>query len=65
MTSITRDKEASERPTASSDGPGSTAATVDSRSRSTEPTTRKLRGCARDGCLEVATLGSDRCPLHD
>jgi hypothetical protein len=65
MKSITREREALDRPPASSDVPASTPATVDSLSRPTKPATRKLRGCARQGCLEVAMLGSDRCPLHD
>jgi hypothetical protein len=34
------------------------------RTRPTPRAARKLRGCAREGCLEVAKLGSDHCPLH-
>jgi hypothetical protein len=66
MESITRQREAPDRALASSDLAATTPEMLDSRSRS-RPTrhTRKLQGCAREGCLEVAKLESNRCPLHD
>jgi hypothetical protein len=66
MESPMREREAPERELASSDGAASTPAMLDgcSLTRPTRPATRKLRGCAREGCLEVAKLGSNHCPLH-
>jgi hypothetical protein len=46
-----------ERPPAPIDGRGD--------SGPTPSTTRELRGCARVGCLEVARLHADYCPLHE
>jgi hypothetical protein len=42
-------------------------APIDGRGDSgpTPSTTRELRGCARAGCLEVARLHADYCPLHE
>ena len=65
MKSTTREGEAPECPFASADGAATTPTTVDGLSRRTELANRELRGCAREGCLEVAKIGSDRCPLHD
>jgi hypothetical protein len=64
--SITREREAADRALASSEGAATTPTMLDSRSlsRLTRPA-RKLQGCAREDCLEVAKLGSDHCPLHD
>ena len=66
MESIMRETEAREREHASSDRAASTPAMVDGRSliRPTRPATRTLRGCAHEGCLEVAKLGSNHCPRH-
>lgn len=65
MESITREREAPDRAPAASDAAATTPTMLDSRglSRLTRPT-RKLQGCAWEGCLEVAKLGSERCPLH-
>jgi hypothetical protein len=67
MASITREREAPERAPALSDLATPAGATIDGRgsSRRTATARRQLRGCARDGCLEVAKLGSDHCPLHE
>ena len=65
MRNITHESEAPERPPASPNAAASIPAMLDSRGRPTRPATRKLQGCAREGCLEVAKLGSNRCPLHD
>lgn len=61
-----RETEAPEREHASSDSAARAPTMVDGRSltRPTRPATRNLRGCAQEGCLEVAKLGSDHCPLH-
>jgi hypothetical protein len=66
MESITREREAADRALASSDAAATTPTMFDSRSlsRLTRPT-RKLQGCAWEGCLEVAKQGSNHCPLHD
>jgi hypothetical protein len=66
MESITREREAADRALASSDTAATTPTMLDSRGlgRLTRPTP-KLQGCAREDCLEVAKLGSERCPLHD
>jgi hypothetical protein len=66
MESTTRERTAAESTPASSNAAVRTAATIDSRSlHRPRPATPKLQGCAREDCLEVAKLGSDRCPLHD
>ena len=66
MESTTRERTAAESTPASSNAATSTAATTGSRSlQRPRPGTPKLQGCAREGCLEVAKVGSDRCPLHD
>jgi hypothetical protein len=66
MESTTKERAAAESTPASSNAAISTAATIGSRGlHRPRPATPKLQGCAREGCLEVAKLGSDRCPLHD
>ena len=66
MESIMREREAPDRELASSDGAARTPRWSRGRSltRPTRPATHNLRGCAHEGCLEIAKLGSDHCPLH-
>jgi hypothetical protein len=65
MKRITREKGAPERPPPSADGAASPPANGRQSQPADKPATRTLRGCAREGCLDVAKIGSDRCPLHD
>jgi hypothetical protein len=52
---------------ASSNGAASVPLPIDGQShtRPARPATRRLYGCARDGCLEIAKPGAHHCPLHD
>jgi hypothetical protein len=67
MNTITRDRQDPlGRPT-SPDGAGSARGARGSQSQTppTRPATRKLYGCARPGCLEIAKPDAHHCPLHD
>jgi hypothetical protein len=58
--------QAPHRKPAYADAAGSPPQTLSGRSHTlqTQPA-RRLYGCARDGCLEIAKPGAHHCPLHD
>jgi hypothetical protein len=66
MDTITRD-QAPHREPAYTDAAASLPRPIGGRSHAlqTQPANRKLYGCARNGCLEIAKPGTHHCPLHE